>query len=192
MSDKIEGVPQGMRIARFTPVSTGYKFGGIVHLLPDNVYGKPLDQVPDPPGRKRKEPLEFREPGENEHFITSSGTANTRSYQHDMGPDQHRIILEPPVPPQARVWLFREDNYSGKGELATYSYTGERGVTAKGTATELPQKGTPEWEALLRRLGKAGFNFARKTEETPDTITITRLYELVTQAVIEDLLGGAK
>jgi len=151
MSEQPEGVPLGMRIARLL---TGYTLGEalancrVVELEPDNVYNRPLEDVPDPPGHKRKQPLEFREPETGECYIASDGAFRKRGEEkgrHFNSPDWRRIILQEPPKPQERVFLFREGGPGG-------AYLSRSASGIGGTATEIPAQGTPEYEALIERL----------------------------------------
>jgi len=157
MSEQIEGVPLGMRVSR-VKLHIDWKNYFEAFLEPDNVYGKPLDQVPDPPGHKRKQPLEFRPYEKDEWFINPHGQATKAEGPASLcsvTTDKRRIILQEPPKPQERVFLFRQC----PSEQAThYTVSMSKAMPLiHGTVTELPAQGTPEYEALVERLGLAAY-----------------------------------
>jgi hypothetical protein len=87
------------------------KIEAIAELEPDNVYGKPLGEVPIPAGEKRAEMDWFREPVIGELVISAAGRV-FKWQQSDIscgGYDNRRIILKPKSEPSPKIWLLVEN-----------------------------------------------------------------------------------
>lgn len=100
-----------------------YKDRRRIILVPDNVYGKPLDQVKIPEGWEK---VDFREPAFGEYFLGPDGFAYFNG-SIITSPDKRRIIVKPK--PKPRRWIVEESNATfGDGQIFMY-YNGGCGNT---------------------------------------------------------------